>query len=138
MSSQPDLRQAPTILIVDDDADVRASVAEFLGDAGYETVCLSNGNAALAHMCQNPPPAAVLADMLMPGMNAWELVAQMRRREHLAKIPVIVVTGQGPQWGSPVPESMVVRKPIDTTRLLRLISQSVGARAGEGDSAASP
>jgi CheY-like chemotaxis protein len=112
---------AATILVVDDDADVRDSLADSLRDAGYEVVCLNNGSAALTHLCQNPAPAAVLADMLMPGMNAWELVAQMRRRESLANVPVIVVTGQGPQWGAPVPEKLVVRKPIDTSRLFEVL-----------------
>jgi hypothetical protein len=49
----------------------------------------------------------------------------MRRRESLAKVPVIAITGSGPQWGAPVPESMVVRKPIDDTRLLDLVRATV-------------
>jgi CheY-like chemotaxis protein len=125
---QPDDSTASqTILVIDDDPDVRRSVADLLADAGYQVVCFSGCSAALTHLCQNPSPAVVLVDLLMPGMNAWELIGQMRRRDSLAKVPVITMTGAGPQWGAPVPASMVVRKPIDGARLLGLIRATAGA-----------
>ena len=116
---------SPTVVVVDDDPDVRDSVAEVLTDAGYAVVSLGSCNAALTHLCQTPAPAVVLVDLLMPGMNAWELIGQMRRRESLAKVPVIAMTGSGPQWGAPVPEAMVLRKPIDGARMLDLIRSVV-------------
>ena len=110
-----------TILVVDDDAEVRASLAELLQLEGYDVVALPNANVALSHLCQNPPPALVLVDLLMPGMNAWELMAQMRMRDKLAKVPLVAMTGAGPQWGAPVPGSLVLRKPIAADRLLEVV-----------------
>ena len=110
-----------TVVVVDDDPDVRDALTDLLTSAGYQVVAISRGEAALAHLCQNPPPAAVLVDLLMPGMNAWELLAEMRRRESLSRVPFIAMTGARKEWGSPVPEEMMVRKPIDEARLLQLI-----------------
>jgi chemosensory pili system protein ChpA (sensor histidine kinase/response regulator) len=118
-----------TILVVDDDPDVLASVAEVLTDAGFEVVTFRNCSLALTHLCQNPAPAAVVVDLLMPGMNAWELFGQMRRRENLAHVPMIAMTGAGPQLGAPVPQHMVLRKPIDSTRLLALLRASTATAA---------
>jgi CheY-like chemotaxis protein len=112
-----------TVVVVDDDQDVRASVADLLIAAGYEAVCFAGGGLALTYLCQNQVPDLVLVDLLMPGMNAWELVGQMRRRENLANVPVIIMTGT-PQFGSPVPEHMVLAKPIDPTKLLELVQAS--------------
>ncbi|HEY0708197.1 MAG TPA: response regulator [Polyangia bacterium] len=119
----------PTILVVDDDPDVLESVAEVLKDAGYDVVPFRNCSLALTHLCQNPAPAAVVVDLLMPGMNAWELFGQMRRRENLAGVPMIAMTGAGPQLGAPVPQHMVLRKPIDGARLLALVQSSTATAA---------
>ncbi len=116
-----DIESRQTVLVIDDDPDVRASIADLLTDAGYQVTCLGSCSLALSHLCQNPAPAVVVVDLLMPGMNAWELVGQMRRRESLVKVPVIAITGSGPQLGAPVPDEQVVRKPIEATKLLGLV-----------------
>lgn len=120
MTTVPKPAKLATIVVVDDDQDVRASVADLLIAAGYEVICFAGGSLALTHLCQNQVPDVVLVDLLMPGMNAWELVGQMRRRENLAKVPVIIMTGT-PQFGSPVPDDMVLVKPIDPAKLLELV-----------------
>jgi CheY-like chemotaxis protein len=71
------------------------------------------------------PPAAVLLDLFMPEMNGWEFVDKLRANRRFANVPVIMVTGNQPHWGYPVPERMVVRKPIDPARLLELIRDVV-------------
>ena len=122
---------AHTILVVDDEADVRESLADLLRESGYDVVSMGTCAAALAHLCQNPPPAAIVVDLLMPGMNAWELVLQLRRREGLAKLPVIAITGSAPWLGAPVPEAMVVRKPIDSEHLLGVIRKAVSRASSD-------
>jgi CheY-like chemotaxis protein len=112
---------APKVLVIDDDADIRSAASDFLGQAGYDVTCLSNGRTALSYLCQNPAPDVVLVDVLMPGMNAWELTAEMKRREGLARIPIIAMTGLPVQFGSPVREEMMLRKPISAERLISLV-----------------
>lgn len=118
---------ARTVVLIDDDPDVRESVAELLRSAGHEVTSFANCTKALMHICQTDPPAVVIVDLLMPGMNAWEFIGQMRRREKFANVPVIAITGSLPAWGSPVPEAMVARKPIDPARLLQLVEKACAA-----------
>ena len=114
----PTLRK---VLVIDDDPDIRLAAADLLGQAGYDVTCLSNGKAALSHLCQNPAPAVVLVDVLMPGMNAWEFIAEMKRREGLSRVPIIAMTGLPAHFGSPVSEDRMLRKPIVAERLVELV-----------------
>jgi CheY-like chemotaxis protein len=116
----------PTVLIVDDDCDVRDGLKELLVDAGYRPVCARHGDDALAFLRRNPPPAAILLDLFMPVMNGWEFVRRVRATT-LASIPIIAITGAEPYWGSPVPE--VLRKPLEADALLGALRQASAGTA---------
>src|SRR5687768_13168582 len=58
----------PEILLVDDDDDLRESIAEGLEDAGFIVIRASDGADALGHLRTSNLPALVLLDLLMPGM----------------------------------------------------------------------
>jgi two-component system response regulator GlrR len=89
-NQQQDLRR--TILIVDDDPDILRLMAMRLKAAGYETIAVSNGEAALAHIALNSPDL-VITDLRMPGMDGLSLFKAI----HSFKpgIPVIIVTAHG-------------------------------------------
>jgi CheY-like chemotaxis protein len=110
----------PTVLIVDDDCDVRDGLKELLIDAGYLPVCARHGDEALSYLRRNPAPAAILLDLFMPVMNGWEFVKRVRATT-LASIPIIAITGAEPHWGVPVPN--VVRKPLHPEALLGALRQ---------------
>jgi CheY-like chemotaxis protein len=109
------------VLVVDDDADVRDALADLLDDAGYVSVCRGDGREALKYMRKHGAPAAVLLDLFMPEMNGGEFVQKLKAAPKLAGVPVIMVTGNQPHWGYPVPGPMVLRKPVDADRLLELL-----------------
>lgn len=68
------------ILLVEDNKAMRDSVAEVLGDLGYEIVVAENGEEALALYAQlKRPVSLVLSDLVMPGISGLELFAQLRR-----------------------------------------------------------
>jgi CheY-like chemotaxis protein len=119
----------PVILVVDDDCDVRDALAALLEDAGYQPVCKQDGRAALLYLRKQTPPAAVLLDLFMPQMNGWEFMQKLKAKPKLKALPVIMVTGNQPHWGYPVPDSMVVRKPINPERLLELLRGIIGLPA---------
>lgn len=112
-----------TLLVIDDERDVRDSLCEILEDAGYRVVCAENGAVGLAQLNRIPRPAAIVLDLFMPEMNGWRFAEQLKRRPDLAGIPVIVVTAAGPYWGMPVATDFVLRKPFHTSSLLRLLDQ---------------
>jgi CheY-like chemotaxis protein len=124
---------AAKVLVIDDDPDIRSAASDVLEQAGYDVTCLSSGRIALSHLCQNPAPAVILVDVLMPGMNAWEFIAELKRREGLSRIPVIAMTGLPVHFGSPVGEERVLRKPITAERLITLV-RTAAERPDEGGS----
>jgi CheY-like chemotaxis protein len=99
----------PCVLIVDDDAIVAESIAQYLNEVGYEASFRTSGEQALEAMADaercltatvehvkraKPNPVAVLVvDMSMPGMTGLELIRKTRER-HPEVVP-IVITGYG-------------------------------------------
>jgi two-component system, chemotaxis family, chemotaxis protein CheY len=109
-----------TILVTDDDADIRGAVAELLEDEGYQVVQASDGQAAQAYLSDHPSPACILLDLWMPGMDGWTFAAKLKEGKS-SNIPVIVITAAEPHWGYPAPSLYVLRKPLDPNRLTALV-----------------
>jgi len=81
-----------TILIIDDEADVRAMWAIALRAAGHRTMEASDGAEGL-HYARTKHPDLVISDLLMPTMGGVEFVRQLRADPSTANIPVILMTG---------------------------------------------
>jgi CheY-like chemotaxis protein len=109
------------ILIVEDDAAIRQTVAELLEDEGYEVECAVNGADALARLEGNVTPGLILLDLTMPVMDGWSFRATQRRDPRLARIPTVVVTANlvGDARGDAelAPDALLA-KPFDLDRLI--------------------
>jgi CheY-like chemotaxis protein len=80
-----------SVLIVEDDADVRGALATFLEAEGYSVLEASDGAAALRELrVQNV--CLVLLDLWMPGMDGWEFRAEQLKDAALADVPVVLIT----------------------------------------------
>jgi CheY-like chemotaxis protein len=121
--SQGRVRQtlSPTILVVDDDADIRAAIGELLEDHGYTVIEAPDGQKATERLRQKPAPACVILDLWMPELDGWSLATAMGRGE-VPSVPIILVTGASSDSGYPVPKRYVLRKPIDPEELLSLVA----------------
>jgi hypothetical protein len=86
-TSAPRWVKDPEILLVDDDDVLRESIAEGLEDVGYTVIRATDGNDALGHLRNSSLPSLVLLDLLMPGMNGWQLCEVMHADPALAGIP---------------------------------------------------
>jgi DNA-binding response OmpR family regulator len=80
-----------TILIADDDADVRALLAGLLERAGHDVLTASNGREAL-RLLHARRPRLVLLDVSMPGMNGWQALERIRE---ISDVPVLMLTASG-------------------------------------------
>jgi len=78
-------------MVVDDMAVVREPIAASLRGAGYTTVCVADGELALAVM-RKTPPDLLLLDLSMPGMDGMAVLRAMRARPETAETPVILLT----------------------------------------------
>lgn len=80
------------ILIVDDDEDVRLSLADLIERAGYSPAQAEHGADALALLREIPPPCLLLCDVEMPEMDGPELAARLRADAAFAHTTIVFVT----------------------------------------------
>jgi putative two-component system response regulator len=80
------------LLIVDDVPANLSLLGDLLHDAGYQVKAATSGRAALRYAAQEPHPALVLLDVMMPEMDGYEVLAQLRQIPATRDIPVIFLT----------------------------------------------
>ncbi|MFJ7884451.1 putative bifunctional diguanylate cyclase/phosphodiesterase [Pseudomonas sp. NPDC096917] len=85
-----------TLLIVDDDVSVRKLLEVLLQSQGYLTVTANSGEAAL-EMVAKQPPDLILLDVMMPGMDGYQVARQLKASLSTANIPIIMLSPQGEQ-----------------------------------------
>ncbi|WP_028694377.1 two-component system response regulator RssB [Pseudomonas cremoricolorata] len=85
-------KTSATLLIIDDDDVVRASLAAYLEDSGFRVLQASNGQQGLT-LFEQQPPDLVICDLRMPHMGGLELIGLLTER--VPQLPVIVVSGAG-------------------------------------------
>jgi CheY-like chemotaxis protein len=85
--------EPPTVLIAEDDAEVRQLVAFKLQQAGYRTLTADNGRAAL-HLAVNEHPGLVVLDVSMPGLDGLGFCYELHSSPQTAHIPVIIISGR--------------------------------------------
>jgi len=83
--------QTRNLLLVDDDTELCAMLAEYLEHEGFRVDAVHSGAAALQTLEQSTPDLMVL-DIMMPGMSGLELLQQLRPR---TSVPVLMLTGRG-------------------------------------------
>ena len=81
-----------TILIADDDSDIRQALRMSLEACSFEILEAGNGQEALQKAIQESPDL-ILLDWFMPGMNGGDLLAALRSHSGLSQTPIIVMTG---------------------------------------------
>ncbi len=81
------------VLIVDDDDIADIQIGSAMEYAGYETSVARSGNEALARVREFIPDAVVL-DIMMPGMDGFEVLRQLRSVPETAEVPVVILTAR--------------------------------------------
>jgi CheY-like chemotaxis protein len=79
------------VLVIDDDPTVHDLVNRFLGKEGFKVVTASNGAEGLK-LAREIHPQAITLDVMMPGMDGWNVLTQLKKEPDLAEIPVIMMT----------------------------------------------
>jgi CheY-like chemotaxis protein len=105
-------RSTKTVLLVEDDADVRDSLQDILEDEGFDVIPAANGKQAIDFLTLNEPAGAdlVILDLFMPMVSGWEVLERMTGDAKLNDIPVLVLSAAA----APKPERAqgFVRKPF--------------------------
>lgn len=86
----------PTVLIVEDDPDMREIERATLGSAGYEVLLAGDGAEGLARL-EDRRPCVILLDLMMPRMDGLTFLAERQRRQLADDVPVVCVSAAGPE-----------------------------------------
>ena len=114
---------ADTILVIDDDAAVRDLMTRFLGKLGFNAVAAESGEAGL-RLAREIRPRIITLDVVMPGLNGWDVLGELKDDPELASIPVIMVTiVDNESLGLDRGASDYLVKPIDRDRLAVALDQ---------------
>lgn len=87
-----DTSRTHTILVVDDDPDIRESVADVLAIEGYRVATAANGLEALEYLRREPLPCLVLLDLSMPVCDGWTFCAEQQKDARIASVPVAILS----------------------------------------------
>jgi signal transduction histidine kinase/CheY-like chemotaxis protein len=119
---QPDARRVP-VLVVEDAAETLLVYEKFLAGTPFQMLSartVREAREALAAF----RPAAIVLDVLLPGEDAWELLAELKRREPTRRIPVLVVsTVDDERKGTALGADAYCVKPIDRQRFVQLLTR---------------
>jgi CheY-like chemotaxis protein len=112
-----------TVLVVDDDADLREMTATYLQAHGYRTRTAANGLEALA-VVKRDRPSALVVDLQMPLMNGVQLRRQLQRQPDGAAIPFILISGatNAEEVGRALGVTAVLAKPFEQSGLLMALA----------------
>ena len=105
-----------TILIVEDDEDLRRLFRTALSLAGYDVLEAGDGLEALQRIDHSPPDLIIL-DLVLPRMSGFVVREEIAAQALTRDIPIIVITGT-PQDPSELGVACLLRKPVDPDRLL--------------------
>lgn len=116
-----------SVLVVDDENDIREAVSELLAEEGYVVLGAGDGKEALKQL-RDHHPSVVLLDLMMPVMNGFQFRAEQRSDPELARIPVILVSADRTldREARAMDVAARIAKPTEVEDLLATIAQVAG------------
>ena len=114
-----------TILLVEDDFDVREALAETLRSEGYRVDCATDGEQALSYLRRGRRPGLILLDLMMPQMSGSEFRMAQKVDPALRDVPVVLLSADGHmhEKARALETDGAIRKPIDLDELLATIAR---------------
>ena len=115
-----------TVLVVDDDGDIRDAIREVLQDGNYQPVLAADGASALDQLRTAPQkPCVILLDVMMPVLDGKGFRTEQRNDPALSGIPIIVLSAHADAVSAAAEMSAegFLRKPVDLNDLLHVVEQ---------------
>ncbi|MEM1240829.1 MAG: response regulator [Cyanobacteria bacterium P01_H01_bin.26] len=118
-----------TILVIDDDGDAREILRRSLDEAGYNVVCAVSGEQGLA-LAGELLPDAITLDVMMPQMDGWSVLRQLKEMPAVSDIPVILLSIVDDRpTGHSLGAADYLTKPIDRKRLLDVLETHLSGQS---------
>jgi len=123
----------PSVLVVDDDKEIRDLFRLMLTRTGYGVRLAANGKEALEQVNTSAPPDALILDLQMPIMSGFEVLSALRSNPKWARIPIVVVTAVSGYSAAGLGVRAILMKPfnlIDVQAALHLaLSESAASQS---------
>ena len=120
-ASSGSFRVGSTVLAIDDDPAVLDLTQRYLSRQGFQVVTALNGRVGL-ELAEKVNPVAITLDVVMPGMDGWEVLSALKRNPKTAEIPVILMTILDEQEEAfRLGASEYMTKPVDRAKLAELV-----------------
>lgn len=117
-------------LIVDDEANIVISLEFLMQQAGYEVAVARNGEEALEQI-ENFRPDLILLDVMLPGVNGFDVLQRVRQQAGFHELPVIMLTAKGREVevtkGLALGANAYITKPFSTRNLLDEVRRQLDA-----------
>ena len=88
------MKDSPRIVVIEDDDDLRETLAMTLGDQGYDVRDFGSAREALRYLEHDEKVALILLDLMMPDMSGWQFCEERLKSPVLSQIPVVVLTAR--------------------------------------------
>ncbi len=117
-----------SVLIVEDDKDIRDSLSSALSLIGINVVLATHGLEALEKLKTMEPPCLILLDLMMPVMDGWQFRSHQERDSRISNVPVVVITADGNARtkAQKMGAYSGLAKPIDLTSLFSVVTKWCG------------
>lgn len=123
------------ILLADDSLTIQKVVELTFSDSEYDLVCVSNGQRALDRVVGGETPDLILADVVMPEKNGYEVCEAIKANPATARIPVVLLSGTFEPFDRDRAERLgcdaIVSKPFDSQQLLRQVEALLSRPASD-------
>src|ERR1700733_11403096 len=112
-----------TLLVVEDDVDIREALDGLLSMEGFRVSGCANGREALDWLRDSPKPDLILLDLMMPVMDGWQFRVSQKDDPELATIPVIALSAASTAKAAAIDAEAYLKKPVDYDTLIETIDR---------------
>jgi two-component system cell cycle sensor histidine kinase/response regulator CckA len=112
-----------TLLVVEDDVDIREALDGLLSMEGFRVSGCSNGREALDWLRASPRPDLIVLDLMMPVMDGWQFRVAQKDDPELATIPVLALSADSTAKAAAIDAEAYLKKPVDYDTLIDTIDR---------------
>jgi CheY-like chemotaxis protein len=131
MANTSDVNRPARILVVEDDAHLLAGLRDILEREGYSVITAMNGVEGLQALDEQPDvPDLITSDIIMPEMDGFTFIRELRKKPQYQHIPILTLTARADHESEAkeAGANIFLSKPFDAGKLLLLISDALATK----------